>query len=118
MILLPELRALRQTQALSMRDLAQRAGVSPASVFRAEQGKPMYPTTVRKLAKALGVTPAELRGDAPEVPAPVPVSERQAIMVANLLDQAERARARGDDEGVATFERMAASAAANADGVS
>jgi hypothetical protein len=43
------------------------------------------------------------------------VSERQAVLVANLLDQAERARARGDGDGTAMFERMAAEAAASSE---
>jgi transcriptional regulator with XRE-family HTH domain len=54
---------IRLGQALSMRELAQRAGVSPSTLVSAEQGKPVYSVTVRKLAKALGCTPAELRGD-------------------------------------------------------
>jgi len=116
MATLSALRAIREQQALSLRDLAKRAHISPTTILRAEHGHDIYPLNVRKLAKALGVTPAELRGDGrpsatPEPPATVPVGERQAMLIANLLSQAERARARGDDEGTAMFERMAAEAA-------
>jgi len=41
----------------------------------------------------------------------VPIDERRAVLVANALDQAERARARGADAGAAIFERVAAEAA-------
>jgi transcriptional regulator with XRE-family HTH domain len=115
-MILNRLKEIRLGRALSMRDLTLRSGVTATTLVRAEKGLDVYPTTVRKLAKALGVSPAELRGD-PTVsaetvqPAPVPIDERRAVLVANMLDQAERARARGDDEGAATFERMAAEAA-------
>lgn len=59
---------LRQEQALSQRALAELSGVSPDTVGRVERGdRRAYPTTARKLAKALGVEPKELmkrRGDA------------------------------------------------------
>jgi len=110
-MILNRLKDIRQRQALSMRDLTERSGVTATTIVRAEKGLDVYPTTVRKLAKALSVSPAELRGDAAPAPTLVPIDERRAVLVANMLDQAERARARGDDEGAARFERMAAEAA-------
>ena len=55
------LRRLRELRALSQRELAARAKLSVTTVNRVETGqrKPM-PRTVRKLAKALGVSPEEL----------------------------------------------------------
>lgn len=110
-MILANLNAIRLDRALSMHELTRRSGVSTTTIVRAERGGTVYPATVRKLAKALRCTPAELRGDVQSAPAPVPIDERKAVMVANMLDQAERARARGDDEGAAQFERMAAEAA-------
>ena len=58
---LPALRRLRQSQGLSQRDLASQAKVSSGTVYRLENGfRGAYPTTVRKLAAALGVPPADL----------------------------------------------------------
>jgi excisionase family DNA binding protein len=44
------------------------------------------------------------RGD----PSPIPENARRQATLRALRDQAERARARGDDEGAARFEAMAA----------
>jgi len=55
------LRRLRERQALSQRDLAAKAGVNVTTINHIEQGKQRpNPSTIRKLAKALGVTPEEL----------------------------------------------------------
>ncbi len=60
-ILLPSLRELRQGAGLSQRDLGKLANVSTATVYRLENLlRGAYPVTVRKLARALGVPPAEL----------------------------------------------------------
>lgn len=48
-------------------------------------------------------------------PAPLPIDERKAVMVANLLDQAERVRARGETERAEQIERMAAGIATSAE---
>jgi transcriptional regulator with XRE-family HTH domain len=46
---------------LSQRELGRLAHVSPGTVFRLENGlRGAYPGTVRKLAAALKVSPAEL----------------------------------------------------------
>jgi len=54
-------RRLREIRALSQRELAVLAKLSVTTINRIEVGRcrPM-PKTVRKLAKALGVTPEEL----------------------------------------------------------
>jgi transcriptional regulator with XRE-family HTH domain len=57
----PRLRKLRDQAALSQTDLAERSGVSRATIADLEAGKrPARPSTRRKLAKALGVGPEEL----------------------------------------------------------
>lgn len=45
------------------RRLAERAGVTAATIIRAEKGLPMRYLTTRRLAKALGVEPSALVGD-------------------------------------------------------
>jgi transcriptional regulator with XRE-family HTH domain len=58
-----KLRRLRDERYLSHRELATEAGVSPTTVLNLELGKGKRESqrrTVRKLAKALGVDPADL----------------------------------------------------------
>ena len=57
---LPRLKELREREALSQRDLAEMAGISPDTVRRLEGGDHARHVTVRKLAAALGVKPREL----------------------------------------------------------
>ncbi|MBI2852996.1 MAG: helix-turn-helix transcriptional regulator [Chloroflexi bacterium] len=59
---------MREFRALSQRDLALRAQLSLTTVCRVENGqcKPM-PRTVRKLARALDVTPNELLSGQPRL---------------------------------------------------
>jgi transcriptional regulator with XRE-family HTH domain len=52
--------AWRQRKALSQRDLARLSGVGVATIVRIEHSQPARPSTVRRLAEALGVTPEEL----------------------------------------------------------
>ncbi len=56
------LRELRELRALSQAELAERAGIGKATVSRLEKANhpPPRPRTVRKLAAALGVEPADL----------------------------------------------------------
>ena len=57
-----KLKELRLDQALSARDLADRAGINYRTILRLEHGQTeAQPRTVRKLAEALGVEPRELR---------------------------------------------------------
>lgn len=57
-----KLRALREERFLSHRELAKIAGVSPTTVLNLETNPETMAQrrTVRKLAEALGVPPAEL----------------------------------------------------------
>jgi transcriptional regulator with XRE-family HTH domain len=60
-IALPYLKELRQLRGLGQRDLGRLAEVSPTTVRLLETGqRGAYPHTVRKLASALEVSPAEL----------------------------------------------------------
>ena len=55
------LRGLRDRASLSQEELAERAGVSRATIAALELGKRKpHPKTRRKLAEALGVEPHEL----------------------------------------------------------
>jgi transcriptional regulator with XRE-family HTH domain len=45
---------------MTIRELAAAAGVSTNTISRLERGEDGYAATIRKLAKALGVKPAEL----------------------------------------------------------
>ena len=58
---LTRLKDVRQRKALTQRQLAERAGVNRVTIARIETGKDEpFPTTVRKVADALGVEPEEL----------------------------------------------------------
>jgi XRE family transcriptional regulator, fatty acid utilization regulator len=59
------LRQIRDAQGYSLRALADRVGMAYPALFRLESGAadPRL-STLRKLAKALGVTVAELIGEA------------------------------------------------------
>ncbi len=58
---MPRLRQLRREAFLTQRELAERAGLTQATVARLEAGTHRArPTTIRRLAAALGVQPAEL----------------------------------------------------------
>ena len=58
---MPTLRAIRLSQALSQRDLAQKAGVAPKTIVDLELGR-QEPRlrTIRRLAEALGVEPNDV----------------------------------------------------------
>jgi transcriptional regulator with XRE-family HTH domain len=56
-----KLKELRESQAFSVRDLAQEAGVSTDTITALEMGRrKAWPRNVRKLASALGVEAREL----------------------------------------------------------
>ena len=58
---LPRLKSLRRRAGLTERELAARAGLTHSTVAFLETGKhAALPSTVRKLADALGVPAAEL----------------------------------------------------------
>jgi transcriptional regulator with XRE-family HTH domain len=56
-----KLRRLREDRVLSQRELARMAGLAQGTVWRLENGFPeARPSTIRKLAEALGIEPREL----------------------------------------------------------
>lgn len=57
---LTRLREVRERRALSQRELAEMAGLTHVQISRIENGVEPYPVTVRKLAAALDVEPADL----------------------------------------------------------
>jgi transcriptional regulator with XRE-family HTH domain len=58
---LARLRAIRERNALSQQELAEKARVSRGTIIRLEGGgEAPYPSTVRKLAQALNVQPSDL----------------------------------------------------------
>ena len=55
------LKELRRQRVLSMRELEEMSGVSYNTIWRLENGLTgAQPRTIRKIAKVLGVEPAEL----------------------------------------------------------
>jgi transcriptional regulator with XRE-family HTH domain len=57
---LPKLGVLRVRKAFTQDFLAQRSGVGRATIARIERGEPARLGTIRRLAEALEVQPAEL----------------------------------------------------------
>lgn len=58
---LTRLRALRERKVLTQQELADKAGITRATLSRLEAGaENPYPSTIRKLAAALGVEPQAL----------------------------------------------------------
>src|SRR5579884_3572633 len=61
MVKLARLKLVRERKALTQQQLAEKAGVNRVTITRLEQGSDQpFPTTVRKLADALGVEPEDL----------------------------------------------------------
>jgi len=61
---LPGLRSVRQRRGLTQRELAARAETGQQTICQLEtRQRGAYPKTIRKLASALKVPPAELMGD-------------------------------------------------------
>jgi transcriptional regulator with XRE-family HTH domain len=56
-----KLKALREEQVMTLRELGEKAGVSKDTIWRLEHGRSgAYPSTIRKLAQALEVQPRDL----------------------------------------------------------
>ena len=56
-----QLKRIRESRVLSRKDLAEQSDVAESTIYRAERGQTkLRPSTVRKLAQALGVPPDEL----------------------------------------------------------
>ena len=58
-----KLRSLRRKRVLSLRELGERAGVSKDTLSRIERSGTAYPSTIRKIARALEIDPSELVPD-------------------------------------------------------
>lgn len=57
------LRELREEAILTVRELSELSGVSEDTITKIENGhRVARPSTIRKLAKGLGVEPQELKG--------------------------------------------------------
>jgi transcriptional regulator with XRE-family HTH domain len=66
----PQLKLVREDQGWSQRDLAARSGVAPNTISQLERGeRQAMPSTVRKLANALGVDPPILMAQTSRQPA-------------------------------------------------
>jgi DNA-binding XRE family transcriptional regulator len=59
------LKAWRQRRVLTQRDLAAASGVGEATIARIETGAEARPSTVRRLAQALGIRPEQLLTEPP-----------------------------------------------------
>jgi HTH-type transcriptional regulator, competence development regulator len=56
-----KLKRLRKERVLTIRELANEAGVSKTTISNIENGQSeAYPSTIRKLARAFDVTPSDL----------------------------------------------------------
>ena len=62
----PALVYWRTQKALTQRELSEAAGCDLRTVQRLERGEPGQLPTIRRLAKALGVKPADLMAQPPE----------------------------------------------------
>ncbi|MFN8636146.1 MAG: helix-turn-helix transcriptional regulator [Chloroflexota bacterium] len=72
---LTRLKDVRQRKALTQQQLADRAGVNRVTIARIETGRDEpFPTTLRKVADALGVEPEELLEPAREAATSMPAN--------------------------------------------
>jgi transcriptional regulator with XRE-family HTH domain len=72
----------RERLALSIENVSAKARVSPHTWVRAEHGEEIRPSSVRRIAEALGVEPGQLMGELvlpgkAEAPSPPEVSEEE-----------------------------------------
>jgi transcriptional regulator with XRE-family HTH domain len=59
-----KLKHWRLANTMTVRDLAARSGVNHSAISEIERGlRAPHPTTIRKLAEALGIAPADLLED-------------------------------------------------------
>lgn len=89
---------LREEQAMSQAELAERAKISPSTLSQIESGKVPRPHvgTVRKIARALGVEPTELRRareeTSPKAQSPQPSPEEAVEVIQIKGEVSERTR--------------------------
>ena len=75
-----QLTRLRRLNGLSQRALAKESGVSPATIYELENDRRNpNPSTLRKLARALGVEVADLLGEAEHPLAQAPAAEQRSF---------------------------------------
>lgn len=94
------IKMLRESEGLSMEQLAERVGVSKVSVHKWEAGKVdnMKRTHIAKVAEVFGVSPAYLLGFegkqtvAVEVERPASSEERMLVYLYKLLSEENKAR--------------------------
>lgn len=55
-----KLKELRRRRVMTIEQLAAKAGVSKNTISKAERGGSVYPSSIHKIATALGVEPSEL----------------------------------------------------------
>jgi transcriptional regulator with XRE-family HTH domain len=83
-----QLTRLRRLNGLSQRALAKESGVSPATIYELENDRRNpNPSTLRKLARALGVEVAELLGEAEHPLAKVPPSQEKLFDNGDLEEE-------------------------------
>jgi transcriptional regulator with XRE-family HTH domain len=88
----PQLKYIREHQALSQRALAAMSGVAQNTISQLERGeRKATPSTIRKLAEALGVDPSELLAES---------------LVDRFIATGEQARLRLPPEGRAYIEQV------------
>jgi len=88
----------RERLALSIENVSAKARVSPHTWVRAEHGEEIRPSSVRRIAEALGVEPGQLMGEtapsgkahAPSPPPPEISEEERREMLRNGRDIVER----------------------------
>lgn len=93
---------------LTVDDVAERLRVHPETVRRLLRTRRLAGT--QPISKRAGwrVAESEVARFLAGPPATTPANARRQVLIANALQQAERARARGDDEGAARLESIAA----------
>jgi transcriptional regulator with XRE-family HTH domain len=89
MVQIPKLREWREARALTQVELAELADLSSRSVAGYEAGAGARPPTVRRLAEALGVEVADLRG-VPERPPLGPAPPSQELTLNGELEEQRR----------------------------
>ena len=100
---------IRRLRGLSQRELAEKAGVSPATVYELEVGKrpTPRPSTLRKLAGALEVEISDLLGvDFPKAQAPLPEASFDELMDAERRGGATDADIINDFESITRGYRL------------
>ena len=92
----PQLKLVREDRGWSQRDLAARSGVAPNTISQLERGeRQAMPSTVRKLADALGVDPPALFAESTMdrvLARGAYAASKQSPEAREELDQATRAR--------------------------